>query len=223
MKKRFFVFFIFIVLMKLFSQDATNDSVNKNSNANQTVRVKNGWDYYNEGRFYESIKALLEEKKYFPDRVNIYVILGWDYLNLNDYESAEKISVEGLKYAADDLRIMKNIIDAYYYQKKYAELVPHLEKYISFRYNANDPYLATLYYYLGISFLNLGSYRKADVSLSTALHYNPNDLNTLIQLAETMIKLNQIEKAKKFFNSALKIQPNSTEAADGLKRLENIK
>lgn len=224
MKKIIIIFFIFFIIFKIRAQDVSGDNVIKTDNMNQNVnKVKNGWDYYNEARFYDSIKALLEEKRLFPDRINIYVILGWDYLNLKDYASMEKVSLEGLKLSPDDVRIIKNLIEAYFFQNKFSEAIPCLEKYIALRYNFKDPYISTVYYYLGVCYFKSGYYRKADISLSTALYYMPNDINAIIQLAEANEKLNQIEKAKNLLNNALKIQPNNTQAQDGLKRLENIK
>jgi tetratricopeptide (TPR) repeat protein len=223
MKKLLIIILFFSFLIYINPQDASNDNTKKTDNTNnQTVRIKNGWDYYNDGKYFESIKALSEEKKNYPDRINIYVILAWDYGNLKDYDSMEKVSQEGLNVSPDDIRILKNMIEACFYQNKFNQVIPHLEKYIALRYNNNDPYISTVYYYLGSSFLNLGYYKKADISLNTSLHFNPNDINTLLQLAETMTKLNQIDKSKSYYNSVLKIQPNNLQALDGLKKLENI-
>ena len=223
----------------IFSQDQTSDSLikednnkkemntestdNDNIEENKVVNVpKNGWELYQEGRYYDSIIYLRAEMRRFPQRINIYVILGWDYRQLRRYKEMEDISFEGLKIIPSDIRLIRNLGESYYFQNKFLNAVKEFEKYISYRYDKNDSYLPTIYYYLGVCFYNLKSFRKADIAISTARYYNPDDKNINLYLGKIKFELKQFEKAEKSFNDVLKNFPNNTDAIEGLKRIKDF-
>ena len=85
-----------------------------------------------------------------------------------------------------------------------------------------DTYLSIAYYYLGICFYKLNSYRKADISLSNAKYYRPKNIRIILQLAKVKEKLKEYENALEYFNDALKLNPNNIQALDGIKRLKTI-
>ena len=211
MKKIIYIVLISITINFIFSQDNTLD-----------IKKMNGWDYYEKGRYRESINALKVEKKSYPNRINIYVIMAWDYLSLRNYPSMEKISKEGLKIRPNDVRVIKNLAEAYYFQKKYSEAIFYFEKYIFSKYKMKDPYLAIVYYYLGVCFYNLNFYRKADIALSFAKYYRPKDIKIILTLANTKEKLEEYDKANNLFNNVLKIKPNNKPALEGIKRIKDI-
>jgi len=225
------MFFTFI----LFPQDATTDkSANQQSSSaasqikeevkvqnEESQKPKNGWELYLDGRFNDSIKMLIEEKKTFPDRVNIYVILGWNYYYLKRYKEMENISLEGIKLAPNDMRIVKNLAEAYYFQSMFMEAVSYFERYIKNKFNENDSYISTAYNYLGNCYYNMKLYRKADTALSTVNYYKPRDLRINLILADINEKLNEKEKARKFYETVLALDPSNTQAQDGLKRVKN--
>lgn len=200
--------FLFFTTNIIFAQDNTTDK-------------KNGWDYYVIGQYKRSITSLLEEKKYFPQRINIFVILAWDYRELREYAKMEQVSLEGLRIMPTDKRVIKNLAEAYFFQKKFLLTIPVLEKYIKYRYNWNDAYIGNAYYYLGVCFYNTSSYYKAEISLKSALHFKKNDRNILLYLGQTLAALNNKEQAKIYFKKVLKISPSNKKALEGLESLKS--
>lgn len=238
MKIEIIVFLTLLIGFSIFAQDATTD--NKNSSSSSSIsenqssssssvitninnQKKNGYDLWNEGKYNESIASLMEEKKYFPDRVNIYIILGWDYKELKNYSEMEKVSLEGIKYDPNHISVIRNLAEAYFYQNKFTDAVPYFQKYISKRNIKTDNYILTAYYLLGISLYNIGYYNKADIAFSTVKHLQPGNINAFIYLAQTKEKLQDYNKALILFNEVLKLSPNNTQALDGIQRINNIK
>jgi tetratricopeptide (TPR) repeat protein len=131
----------------------------------------------------------------------------------------EKISLEGIRVNPDNIKVIKNLAEAYYYQKKYKEAIEYLEKYISKILNENDNFLKEAYLYLGISYLNIESYQKSDIALLTANYYLPNNKDVLLNMAILKEKLKDFEKSKELYNSVLKLEPENAEAKEGLERL----
>ncbi len=242
MKKIFIVLLLFIQYFYIYTQDQTddvikdenvntNEDIDSNENTNITVQPekketqeipRNGWDLYLNKRYSESIYLLKDEMRRFPDRINIYVILGWDYKELKRYKEMEEISSAGLKINSLDIRLVKNLGESYFFQNEYFKAIKELEKYISYKYNSNDSFIATAYYYIGICFYNLQSYRKADIALSTSRFYQPNNYKLLHLLGKTKIELKEYEKARKYLNDTLKINPNNNEVIEDLKRIKDF-
>lgn len=223
--KYLLVSFLIFVSVLVFSQDNTTDSTNAPSNNNSSStntssnNIYNGWELFQEGRYSESISALQREMQSFPNRINIYVILGWDYYYLRRYADMENISQVGLKIKPNDTRLIRNLAESCFYQGKYQNAIDEFEKYISYNYNQNDPYLPSAYYYSGICYFNLTSYRKADIALSTANYLQPNNYRIILMLAETKEKLQDLDNAKKHFEKVLQLKANEIKAIDGLQRI----
>ncbi len=219
--------FVFIILLffsvNSYSQDNTNDNrINNNTETENTIKkTKNGWDYYSEGRYRESIAALELEKKYFPERINIYVIMGWCYRELRDFSNMEMISLEGLKIQPTDSRVHRNLAEAYFFQEKYNLAIGAFENYLKYKYTpASDPYLSTLYYYLGICYYNTNQFRKADISLSLANFLKKNNQEVIYYLALTKEKLKEYKKSFDLYSLLLKINPNHQKGIEGLERIK---
>lgn len=241
MKKTFLILLLLLQYFYIYTQDSTDDSIEKEDNGSTHIEInddtnnavqperketinipKNGWDYYLNKRYSESIILLKDEMRRFPDRINIYVILGWDYKELKRYKEMEEISLAGLKVNSADVRLVKNLGESYFLQNEYSKAIKEFEKFISYKYNAGDPYMTTAYYYIGICYYNLQSYRKADIALSTSKFYQPNNYRLLHTLGKTKIELKEYEKARKYLNDALRINPNNIEAAEDLKRIKDF-
>lgn len=222
MKKLIVIIFLFS-FFNLFSLDNTSDN-NTNSNLeseNNIKKTKNGWDYYSEGRYRESIAALELEKKYFPERINIYVIMGWCYRELKEFNNMEKISLEGLKFQLTDSRVHRNLAEAYFFQGKYSQAIDSFQNYLKYKYSpGSDPYLATLYYYLGISYYNTEQFRKADISLSLANFLRRNNQEIIYYLALTKEKLKEYNKSFNLYSLLLKINPGHQKGIEGLDRVK---
>jgi tetratricopeptide (TPR) repeat protein len=200
---------------------STNSSISSSNSSSIVTKPaeKNGWDYYQEGRYLESVNALKKEKEYFPGRINIYVILGWDYKMLKSYNEMEKISLEGLNISSDDTRVIYNLIEAYIYQNKFEQAIDAIEKYIFLTYQRVDQNVAMIYYYLGMCYYNLNQFRKSDIAFSTANYYKPDNTDILLKLAIINEKLGEKSKAKNFYSKVIIKMPNNQEALDGLKRV----
>ncbi|OHD08401.1 MAG: hypothetical protein A2086_08665 [Spirochaetes bacterium GWD1_27_9] len=212
--RNFFIFIFLCVFVIVNAQDNTTDTT-------PVKKTMNGWDFFSAGRYQDSLKVLDDEKKNFPDRINIYVIMAWDYRELKNFTAMESVSLEGLKIQPTDARILKNLAEAYHFQKKYSDAVVAFEKYIKYKFSWNDPYLPFAYYYIGVCYYYLRNYRKADIALATSNHYSPKNYNTIILFAEVKEILGEFKAAFNLFTQANQIQPNTQRALDGIGRTKD--
>lgn len=207
MKKIYIVPLLLFHIFLLFPQDG-NDK-------------KDSYYYYLNKDYTTALRLLEEEKKTFPNRADIYVIMAWCYRDLRNYPMMEKVSKEGLTVRRYDIRIIRNLAESQYFQKKYSDAVNSLESYIGLRYKFRDNYLFQAYIYLGESYLFLEAYNKADIALSMAKTYRPSHVRTLILLAQTNEKLENNKKANTFYQQVLKINPSHQEAIEGVNRTKD--
>ncbi len=219
-----YIFLICFFISSVFAVYTLNDNTGDHSQ-NQTAqqnRQMNGYDYYIRGDYNRSVQALLQEKQQFPDRPNIYVILAWDYRELKKYNDMENISIEGLKIAPSDIRIVRNLAEAYFYQNKFQLALDKFSNYIQIRSIQNDNYNSSLYYYMGVCHYELGNYNRADIALSTSLYYQRGHYPSLISIAMTKEKLNEIESSLQYYNLALTARPGDRTALESINRLKNM-
>ncbi len=228
MKKIIFLNLFFLFASVLFAQDATTPNTSGNTTpavqqavpATPAVRKKNGWDYYSEGNYHASIRSLEEERKLFPGRINIYIILGWNYKALKDYPEMERISIEGYNINPIHVNILKNLGEACYFQNKYSDSIKYFEKYAKIKNKWQDPYTYSMYYYLGDSYYNIGAYYKADTALSAANILKPNNVQNLLLLGKVNEKLKNYKQAMKHYEALLKLEPANMEARNAYEQLK---
>lgn len=201
----------------LYSQDATGDRVPQQ----QAVRKqKNGWDYYSEGNYLASIRSLEEEKKQFPGRINIYIILGWNYKALKNYQEMERVSIEGYNINPTHVNILRNLGEACYFQGKYNDSTKYFEKYLKTKNKWTDPNTYLIYFYLGYSYYRIGAYYRADVALSASNIARPNNVQNLLLLGNVNEKLEKKERAANYYEAVLKLDPENKEALSSLGRFK---
>lgn len=227
MKKIAIINLFLLITLTIFAQDAAAPAAENTTPAQPAapvVRQKNGWDYYSEGNYHASIRALEEERKLFPGRINIYIILGWNYKALKDYPEMERISIEGYNINPINVNVLKNLGEACYFQNKYSDSIKYFEKYSKIKNKWVDSYTYLMYYYLGDSYYHVGAYYKADTALSAANTLRPNNVQNLLLLGKVNEKLKNNKQAMKYYETLLKIEPANAEARsayDQLKKGEN--
>ena len=222
--KSFIVFILMIVSVFFISaQDASSDGSSGAGTSSTERKVKDGWDYFSEGKYLESLKALEEEKKLYPSRINIYLIMGWDYKNLKRYPEMEKVSLEGYNLNPTHIHIIKNLGESYFFQGKYSEAIKYLEKFLKYRSDVTDPNVPIVYYFLGYCYYETGLYYKADSALSAAKGLGATNAYVYYVLAKTNEKLNNNDKALALYEAAYKLNAEITDAKAAIDRLSSKK
>lgn len=181
-------------------------------------------ELYVSGLYNEAIKLAEERRKINSSIVDDYLVVGWCYIRLGNYRSTVNISLQGLRYQANNIWLLQNLINGYFYLKEYDNLISSIERYLK-NSNNNDTFLPRAYYYLGIGYFNTKAYNKADISLSITKNiakknnYDPKEIDILILLAEVKELLGDYKKAYEYFSIAKNLSPNLDRAINGLNRV----
>lgn len=209
-----------IIFLLLSISLSAQDNDTQTAVQQQQQKEKNGWDYYAEGNYLASIKSLEEEKKLFPGRINIYIILGWNYRALRNYSEMEKASMDGYAINPRHIHVLKNLGEALYFQNKFSEAVKYFDKYLRINNDWNDNNTNLIYGYMGISYLRTGSLYKADLALSTSNMLRTGNIQILLSLAEVNEKLSKKEKSIAYYEEVLKYDPVNAAAKTAISRIQ---
>jgi len=95
-------------------------------------------------------------------------------------------------------------------ESKFRECIFEIEKGKSFFYKIDET-STPLSWYAGNASFQLGDFKKANEYFTDALHSNPNHLYALNDFAGSLVKLNQIDEAVKYYQKAIEIAPNFDE------------
>jgi len=202
--------------------------------------------YNGAGKYQEAItkyQALLEIK---PDEFTYYLEMGRQYKGIGDYNQAlaqyQKVAeikpqaLEGYYFQADLYQEQEKFDEAIRLYQKALEIRPnHYESLL----NLGRSYLGTgeygraieqyrlaiesvpdrveAYYHLGEAYLAQGAFDQALEPYQQAIAKNEKYIAPYIGLGKAYVALNDCPNAIPQFTTALKLSPQSTEAAEGLK------
>jgi len=85
-----------------------------------------------------------------------------------------------------------------------------------------DPNFATAYNNLGVLYWQVGDAQRAIEHFTKALKVNPNDRNTILNFAHVLMSIKRLVDTANLYKSYLQKNPNDTEIARLLRRLEGI-
>lgn len=115
----------------------------------------------------------------------------------------------GLSKVPNNNELKLKLAELQLYLKNYKECIKALDEVLK-----SDKYIAKAYYIKGMAFKEMGDTAKSVSSFQTAIEQDPDYYHAYLQLAALFaIDYNPI--ALQYFNSAIKLNPTSTEALYG--------
>lgn len=173
----------------------------------------------NVGIIYKRATEPLPSSYIFPDND-----FDTDFIN-NYYEGVNRIERwpnDALEYFQKSLRqapkdfplLYEAIARAYMRLEKYNEAIQYYEKAISI-----DPRMVESRYFLGYVALQKKDLETAKKHFEALTYYDPDYSAGWTLLGHTYTGLNELEKARQAYNTALRLTPNNKDAAMGLQNL----
>jgi tetratricopeptide (TPR) repeat protein len=140
--------------------------------------------------------------------------MGWSLLALQRYQEAHDQMKKALQIEPYDQRILAIAGEALYYLGKNSDALKHFEQYVSIA--PGGRHISTVYFLMGEIYIRLGQYNNADISLSTALHFDNRDARWWARLGYARELNEDYAWAQQAYENALKLNPNLVEATRGL-------
>ncbi len=172
---------------------------------------------YREGRFEEARTICLTEIAVDPGNIESYVVLVWSLLSLERYADAEIYAKRAYTTVRKDARIVESLGEAAYYQGKNEQALAYFMDYVNLL--PDGARLGQVYYLTGETYLRLVKLQHADISIRTALQYEPNNARWWTRLGYVRERASDWSYALGAYEAALLINPGLVDALRGKERV----
>ncbi len=172
---------------------------------------------YRRGNYQTAVEITTEEIQDNPNRLDAYVVLGWSLLALNRPEEARERAERALRLNRRDARVLHILGESHYRLENYEQAIQYLQEYIAV--NPQGSLRAQVYFFLGDIFYRIGEYHHADIALTAAVTYSDLVPRWWALLGQAREEAGNLQQARVAYEQALELQPDFSEAQNGLDRL----
>lgn len=172
---------------------------------------------YREGRYEESRTTCLAEISADPGNIESYVVLVWSLLALERYADAELYGTKAYTSVRKDPRIVEALGEAAYYLGKNQQALERFKDYINLL--PDGARVGAVYYLTGETYLRLERLEHADISIRTALQYEPGNAHWWTRLGYVRERASDWANAVAAYDAALAINPGHVDAVRGRERV----
>ncbi|MBN2739133.1 MAG: tetratricopeptide repeat protein [Spirochaetales bacterium] len=204
MNRILFIFLLAVTVFSLTAQDRPDALV-----------------LYNAGKYAESEAVCRQELIDTPRNMNSFTVLGWALLKQNKFEEALKVSQEGLAIARYDNRIIKNVAEALFRLGRNKEALGYFQQFAAFA-PPTEGNLKIVYYFMGEIYLRFEEYNNADMSFSTALHFDSNRADWWSRLGYSREMKKDYKNALEAYEKSLTLDATLSDAQLGKRRVEQL-
>lgn len=172
---------------------------------------------YTQGRYDEARATCLSEIAADSTNIESYVVLVWSLLALERYADAELYANRAYTTIRKDPRIVEALGEAAYYQGKNDDALARFRDYINLLPDGSR--IGTVYYLMGETYLRQARYSHADISIRTALQYEPQNARWWTRLGYVRERASDWSWSMQAYDAALAINPGLTDAVLGKQRV----
>ncbi len=173
---------------------------------------------YRNGQFEEAVRACLDELSGSPRDMDSYAVLGWSLLKLGRYHEAVEHELSALAIAPQDGRIVEILGQGYYFLGDDSQALAYFQEYAVLAPSGDR--IDDTYYYMGEIFIRMKQYARADIAISTAVHFSPNVAQWWTRLGYAREMAKDLKMALAAYDRALELNPLLQDAQRGKDRVE---
>jgi tetratricopeptide (TPR) repeat protein len=178
-------------------------------------RTESYRDYQN-GLYEEAVKICKAEIAANPANLESHVVLCWSLVNLGRYEESRTYALAGRNISRYDSRLIEILGEVYFYQGRNNEALQYFQEYVNLA--PQGARINAVYYFIGEIYIRQGSFRRADIALSTAVYYMPRNASWWARLAYARENAGETREAIDAYETALSLNNSLIDARKGLER-----
>jgi len=172
---------------------------------------------YRAGNFERAVIICREELAENPNNLESHVVMCWSLIRLNRLEEAMRYARAARALYRFDVRITQIMGEISYYQGRNDEALQYLQEYASSAPEGQR--IDMVYYLMGEVYIRQGKFRHADIALSTAVHWVPNNAAWWVRLAYTRENAGDLSSAIEAYERALSLNSQLSDAQRGIERI----
>ena len=181
-------------------------------------KKKDSLQEYRNGSYEAAIKICKAEIASDPNNLESHVVLCWSLVHLGRYEESRNYALAGRNISRYDPRIIEILGEVYFFQGRNHEALHYFQEYINLATQGSR--INEVYYYIGEIFIRQGHFRRADIALSTAVYYMPQNAHWWSRLAYARENAGEYQSAIAAYEQALALNENLNDARKGLNRVK---
>ncbi|MDR1174895.1 MAG: tetratricopeptide repeat protein [Treponema sp.] len=172
---------------------------------------------YRNGNYERAVLICRNELNLNPRNLESHVVICWALLRLNRYTEAQSYARAAQNLSRYDARIIEVFGEINYFEGRNNEALQYFQEYINLAPEGQR--IETVYYYIGEIYIRLGRFRHADIALSTAVHWRPDNAEWWTRLAYARENAGDLGEAVKAYEKALELNSRLNDARRGLERV----
>ncbi|MDR0321436.1 MAG: tetratricopeptide repeat protein [Treponema sp.] len=200
-KKIFFAGIFLIFTFSVYAQDRPPDALAE----------------YRNGNFERAIIICREEITENPNNLEAHVVLCWTLIRLSRFEEAMRYARAARTLNRFDARVTQILGEISYYQGRNNEALQYFQEYAAAVPEGQR--IDQVYYFMGEIFIRQGKFRHADIALSTAVYWVPNNAAWWVRLAYTRENAGDLSSAIEAYDRALSLNSQLMDAQRGIERI----
>jgi len=172
---------------------------------------------YRVGNYERSVQICRDEIAENANSMESHVVICWSLIRLGRYDEALRYARAGRAINRFDVRITQILGEVHYYQGLNNEALQFLQEYAS---NAPEGQrIDQVYFLMGEIFIRQGKFRHADIALSTAVHWMPNNASWWVRLGFARENARDSSSAIEAYDRALALNSQLADAQRGIDRI----
>lgn len=172
---------------------------------------------YSAAKYEEAVNFCLSVLKKPNPSVDNYVYLTQSLLKLERYPEALSYAEAARARTKMDPRVTEMLAEALYFSGRNADALKHFQEYILQAPDGNK--IALAFYYSGELYIRSGRFAHADIALTAACTYDPNNAQFWLRLGYARESANDLNYALLAYKRSEEINPSLTDAKLGYERV----
>ncbi|WP_455381624.1 tetratricopeptide repeat protein, partial [Salinispira pacifica] len=190
--------------------------------AQRPLTTRDALQMYRDGRYQAAVEETLAEIQATPRNIDSYVVLGWSLLALSRYQEALDWGKKALTVSPYDERVIEILGEASYRLNRNEDALKYFQQYVSLVPGGDNRLIDDVYYFMAETYIRLGELNHADIALSAAIHFQPNEALYWTRLGFVREHLAQYKAALEAYNRAIALNPNMRDAVNGRDRVQPL-
>ena len=170
----------------------------------------------NQGNYERAVSICIEEIRVNRNNLEAHVVISWALVSLSRYAEAKRYALAGQELSRYDARIIEILGEIAWFEGQNAAALAYFQEYVNLA--PEGARIEKVYYFTGEVYLRLGRFRHADIALSTAVHYKPDNAAWWARLAWARESAGDFLEAVTAYERALALNSQLTDARRGLER-----
>lgn len=174
---------------------------------------------YRNGNWKSAAEVCRAEIKENTQNLEAHIVLCWSLLKLGLYSETETYALAAQKLNRYDVRVIEILGEVYYYLGQNYKALQYFQEYINLAPEGQR--IDVVFYLEGEIYIRLSRFKHADIALSTALHYIPDNARWWARLGYARENAGEPREALIAYEKALALDAGLTDAKRGLDRVRN--